>query len=100
MGLSIGERGGGGGGGTAGGGLVLGPTQNTFTGANKSAAETARDTYATANTAWLAAYDAEPAAVVTVTYGSTTVYQARRGSSWVDVTPILSVRGPQGVAGT
>ena len=41
------------------GGLTLGPPTNTFTAATQAAAETARDTYATANPDWLAQYDAE-----------------------------------------
>ena len=84
--------------GGSGSGLVLGPPQNKFTGASESAAETARDDYATANAAWLAQYDATPTFLIEVTYGSTTTYQARRGSAWVDVTPI--VRGPEGGDGT
>ena len=49
--------GGGGGGGSV---LGLGPAQNTFgdaATANRAAAETLRDTYATANAAWLAQYN-------------------------------------------
>ena len=49
-------------GGGGGSGFSLGPVQNTFgtsTTANESAAETLRNTYATANAAWLAEYNAD-----------------------------------------
>lgn len=91
---------GGGGSGTAvGGGLVLGPTTNAFSGATTAAAETARDTYATANSSWLAEYDANPtwAITVTETTGNTTMFQARRNNAWADVTPVA--RGPRGPRG-
>ena len=89
--LSIGAGGGG------AGGLTLGPPTNAFTGANKNAAETSRDTYATANPAWLAQYDDEPTFTITITHGTTTLYQARRGSSWADVTGLI--RGQRGLTG-
>lgn len=38
----------------------LGPAQNTFTGADRDAAEAAVDTYAAANPTWLGMYDANP----------------------------------------
>ena len=48
-------------GGLGGGGVLgLGPIQNTFgdaSTANRAAAETLRNTYATANAEWLAQYD-------------------------------------------
>ena len=44
-----------------GGTLTLGPETNQFTGTTKALAETARDTYATANPTWLSDYAAEPA---------------------------------------
>ena len=92
-------RGGGAGGG--GGGLTLGPPTNTFNGANRAAAEAARDVYAGANAAWLAQYDAEPTFTITLTWPvvpANTVYQSRRSSAWADVTGL--VRGPRGIAGT
>lgn len=91
------------GGGTAGsavgGGLVLGPATNAFSAATSAAAETARDTYATANTTWLTAYNDNPTYVVTITEttGNTTTFQARRNGAWADVTPV--VRGPRGLQG-
>ena len=83
-----------------GGGLTLGPPTNTFNGATKAAAETARDTYAAANAAWLLQYDAEPTFTIVITWPVTpanTVYQSRRSSSWADVTGL--VRGEKGAAG-
>lgn len=91
------RRGVGGVGGEGGGGLRLGPATNTFTGASKDAAETARDTYQAANATWLAEYDDNETLVIVLSYGSTTTYQSRRGSAWADVTPIL--RGPRGLNG-
>ena len=87
----------GGGGGAGGGGLTLGPPQNQFTGANRAAAQSARDTYATANADWLAQYDAEPTFTIILTWGTTTIYEARRGGAWADVTGL--VRGPAGAKG-
>ena len=99
MGFSFGGTGSGGGGG--GGGLTLGPPTNTFNGATRAAAETARDAYATANPTWLAEYDAEPTYTIALSWPTTpthTVYQSRRSGSWADVTPLL--RGPQGLPGS
>ena len=89
--------GGGGGGGGGAGGLTLGPPQNSFTGASRSAAEGVRNTYATANASWLSQYDAQPTYTIILTWGSTTIYQARRGGAWADVTGLL--RGPAGADG-
>ena len=81
-----------------GGGLTLGPPTNQFTGANKAAAEAARDAYDTANSGWLDQYDAEPTYTIILTYGTTTIYQSRRGGAWADVTGL--VRGPSGEDGS
>ena len=86
--------------GGSGGGLTLGPPTNSFNAATKSAAETARDTYATANPTWLAQYDAEPTYVIILSWPSTptdTVYQARRSGAWADVTGLVT--GPEGDEG-
>ena len=83
-----------------GGGLTLGPPTNTFNGADRATAEAARDTYAGANVAWLAEYDAEPTYTIIITWPvipTNTVYQSRRSSAWADVTGL--VRGPMGIAG-
>ena len=85
------------GGGGGGGGLTLGPPTNQFTGANKAAAEAARDAYDTANSGWLDQYDEEPTFTIILTYGTTTIYQSRRGGAWADVTGL--VRGPSGEDG-
>ena len=90
MGARVGPSGGGGG----GGGLTLGPPQNQFTGSSKSAAETSRNNYATANATWLAQYDASPTFIISLNYSSTVTYQSRRGGAWADVTPIVT--GPEG----
>ena len=85
------------GGGGGGGGLTLGPPQNSFSGSSKSNAESARNTYATANASWLAQYDAEPTFIISLNYSSTVTYQSRRGGAWADVTPIVT--GPAGSDG-
>ena len=87
--------------GSGGGGLTLGPTQNTFgtsLTADKAAAEVLRDAYETANASWLAEYDAEPTFSISLVYGTTTLYQARRGSAWADVTGLVT--GPRGLVGS
>ena len=88
-------------GGGGAGGLTLGPPTNEFSGANRTAAQTARDTYATANASWLAQYDAEPTYTIILEWPAAnptnTIYQARRSGSWADVTGLL--RGPQGEDG-
>ena len=84
-----------------GGGLTLGPPTNSFTGATKAAAETARDTYEAANAAWLAQYDDDATFTIVISWPVTptnTVYQSRRSSTWVDVTGL--VRGPRGFTGS
>ena len=87
--------------GGGGGGLTLGPPTNTFTAATQAAAETARDTYATANPLWLAQYDAEATFTIVISWPATptnTLYQSRRSSAWADVTGL--VRGQRGITGT
>ena len=70
--------------------LRLGPTTNTF----NTVAQ--RNSYATANAAWLASYDADPALVVIV--GTTTlVIYSRAGGAWVEQTGVVT--GPGGPAG-
>ena len=80
-----------------GAGFTLGPETNQFTGANEAAAETARDTYETANPTWLADYDAEPSFLIELTYGTTVAYQRRTGSAWQDVTNLI--KGEEGNKG-
>ena len=87
--------------GGGGGGLTLGPPTNSFSGASENAAETARDTYATANATWLAQYDAEPTFTIEISWPvnnpTDTKYQSRRGGAWADVTGLI--RGEKGAKG-
>ena len=79
--------------GGGGGGLSLGPEQNEFT------TNTARDTYAGANAAWLAQYNANRLFIILV---GGTQYQRRNvaGTAWEVVTPIAQgSRGPTGAQG-
>ena len=71
-----------------------GPATNVFNGTDRTAAETARDTYATANADWLSTYDNDPLLFIRLTFGTTTVYQVRQGSAWYDVP--LVVKGDPG----
>ena len=97
--VTLGSLGGGGG----GSGFSLGPEDNTFgvsTTANRAAAETLRNAYATANTAWLALYDAEASNWIKLNWtGNNYVIQRRNaaGTGWEDVTNvIIGSDGPRG----
>ena len=82
----------------------LGPEQNTFgdtTTANRAAAETLRDDYATANPDWLALYDADRSFLIRLVWiGNATEFQRRNaaGDAWEDTTS--AVTGPTGPPGT
>ena len=65
-------------------GTTLGPEQNEFTGSTRAEAETARDTYATANPTWLASYDADDDINIRLTWGVLRVFQRRVENAWVD----------------
>ena len=65
-------------------GTMLGPVQNAFTGADRAAAEAARDVYATANPMWLADYDADEDINIQLRYGVVFLYQRRVSNAWVD----------------
>ena len=78
-------------------GLTLGPQNNTFTGADEAAAETARDAYTadSENATWLAAYEADATLHIRLRYGTTTQYQNRQSNAWTDVNkdPLLKTSG-------
>ena len=96
MSVTLGGAGAGGG----GAGFALGPAQNTFNAATKAAGVTARDTYSTNNSDWLAQYDANPNSLVRVTWPATPANEAfygRADSAWVELTAV--VRGPRGLKG-
>ena len=87
---------GGTGSGGSGGGLLLRTPPDTFNGATRAAAETARDAGITDTTP----FDDNPNLAIILTWPVTptnTVYQVRRGSAWADVTGV--VRGPMGLIG-
>ena len=82
--------------GGSGGGLLLRTPPDTFNGATRTAAETARDAGITDTTP----FDDNPNLAIILTWPVTptnTVYQVRRGSAWADVTGV--VRGPMGLIG-
>ena len=88
--------------GGGGGGFVVGVAPHAFTGANRAAAETSRDaaTYNGNHANWLAEYDANPTHAITLTFGSTTVGQTRRGNAWVDIAgSTFQVDGPGDITG-
>ena len=78
-------------------GLTLGPQNNTFTGADEAATETARDAYTadSENATWLAAYEADATLHIRLRYGTTTQYQNRQSNAWTDVNkdPLLKTSG-------
>ena len=90
---------------TGGGrGFTLGPVQNVFTGADRAAAEAARDAYAVdpANSAWLPAYNADTSLNIRLEYADGTsniaTYQVRNsaGNAWLDNQSFVAVAGQDG----
>ncbi len=88
-----------------GGGFTLGPAQNVFTGADRTAAETALDDYDTANPGWITAYNADVNLNIRLEYADSgdqlAVYQVRNGagSTWLDNSSAIGVKGDSGAAG-
>lgn len=82
-------------------GFVLGPPQNTFEGADRAAAEAARDAYFTANPANLAIYDGDSSLNILLLFtensNSVALYQIRLSSSWRDNTSAIGVPGMDGM---
>lgn len=80
--------------------FALGPPVNTFNGADRTAAETARDAYDVANPGWLPQYDADEEIGIYLTFTSggepTVVSQVRIGGAWRDVQTVVGVRGQPG----
>ena len=82
------------GGGIGGSGFTLGPETNQFT------TIAARNTYATANTDWLAEYDDNATFLVEITISGVVTYYRRFNSAWEEVTNIIKGReGDKGDAG-
>ena len=77
--------------GGGGSGFALGPEQNEF------ATNAARDTYATANAAWLTLYNAERLNWIEIG-GATIQRRNAAGNAWENVT--AAIRGPAGAAST
>lgn len=94
-----------GGGGFGDGGFTLGPAQNVFTGADRAAAESARDIYATANPSWLTTYNGDTSLNIRLEYTASgenvALYQVRNtaGDAWLDNSSAIGVRGSSGPAG-
>lgn len=93
-------------GGSSGGGFTLGPEQNVFTGADRAAAELARDNYFTANPSNLAAYNANTSLNIRLEYADggdqVALYQVRNnaGDAWLDNQSFRGVQGEPGQNGT
>lgn len=87
-----------------GAGFTLGPEQNVFTGADRAAAEAARDAYAVdpANAAWLPEYNADTSLNIRLEYANMgnniAQYQVRNsaGDAWLDNESFDALRGPAG----
>ena len=91
------------GGGGGGGGFTLGPQQNVFTGADKAAAESARDAYAAANAAWLQSYNDDVNLNIRLEYDNDALepvaeYQVRNsaGTAWLTNSSSIGVKGNDG----
>jgi len=88
-----------------GAGFTLGPAQNVFTGADRAAAESARDTYATANPTWVTNYNADASLNIRLEFTDNSnlvaQYQVRNeaGNDWVDNQSFVALRGQPGADG-
>lgn len=88
-----------------GGGFTLGPPQNVFTGADRAAAESARDTYFTANPSNLAEYNADTSLNIILQYATSgeeeAQYQVRNsgGTAWLNNESVRAVAGRDGADG-
>lgn len=91
--------------GAGGGGFTLGPVQNVFTGADRAAAETARDTYFTANPSNLTSYNNDTNLNIRLEYSASgntvALFQVRNeaGNAWLDNSSAIGVAGPAGQDG-
>ena len=90
--------------GGGGGGFTLGPAQNRFEGADRAAAESARDTYFSANPSNLATYNSDQNLNIILQFtdngNGIAVYQVRNsaGTAWLDNSSALGVAGRDGTA--
>jgi|26BtaG_2_1085354.scaffolds.fasta_scaffold01468_7 hypothetical protein len=86
-------------------GFTLGPPQNVFVGADRAAAETARDNYDTANPGWITAYDNDISLNIRLEYSDgpdqVALFQVRDsgGTVWLDNSSATGVQGETGPAG-
>lgn len=86
--------------------FTLGPEQNVFTGADRTAAESARDSYFTSNPSKLAFYNDDVSLNIRLefTSGSNDIalYQVRNsaGTEWLDNQSFQSRIGPPGIDGS
>ena len=89
-------------------GFGLGPEQNEFTGADRAAAEAARDTYAAANPTWVEAYRGHASVWIVLRWGTTPGEQIGQvlrenatnpptAGDWIDQN--LALRGAMGQRG-
>ena len=77
--------------------LRMGPQTHDFMGADRTAAEAARDSYFASNPANLAVYDSNSDLLVRLIYTDvelTSAFMQRIAGQWVDITPV--VQGPNG----
>tara|TARA_Y100000310_G_C20704371_1_gene833761 strand:- start:1744 stop:3114 length:1371 start_codon:yes stop_codon:yes gene_type:complete len=88
---------------SGGGGFTLGPSQNVFTGADKAAAEQARDNYASSNPSWLQFYNDNVSLNIRLEYDNESLepvaeYQVRNGAGteWLTNSSTVGVKGNAG----
>ncbi len=77
--------------------LRMGPQTHDFMGADRAAAEAARDSYFTSNPSNLAFYDGNSDLLIRLIYTDvelTSAFMQRIAGQWVDITPV--VQGPNG----
>lgn len=88
-----------------GGGFTLGPPQNVFIGADRAAAESARDTYFAANTSNLTSYNDDTSLNIRLEYSASgnavALFQVRNGEgdAWLDNNSAIGARGEEGPEG-
>lgn len=90
---------------TAGADFPLGQAQNVFTGADRTAAETARDAFDVATPGWIESYNNNTGLNIRLEFAATgdqvALYQVRNvsGTAWQDNSSAVGVKGDTGPAG-
>lgn len=94
------------GGSVGGGGFTLGPSQNVFAGADRTAAEAARDLYDTNNPLWIPFYNNDVNLNIRLEYfdggDQIALYQVRNSDEtvWLDNSSSTGIQGDKGESGS